>query len=649
MRHRIIARVTILVLSLVVLCSGQLRAQSLYVIPYQGYQGETLTLRITAVGDTFFYPWDVQFYPSDGIEVGDISFDSGTNHSNVYQFNVSISLADDATPGTRTITVFDRPTVDDYYGKHVAAEAFEVLCTTCGAIASVYPSSGMVGTSLDDVRITGSNTHFVDGSSVLSFSGSGIQVSNILVYEDTVITAHLTISASASPGKRDVTVTTGPEVATGSDLFEVTQLPPVKISPDSGVQGDPLSDFTITDGPGGYSLSTQVNLGDDITTEVIDVSGDGSTLTISASIDINAAIGPRDLVLTTGSETVTGDQAFTVFLGAATIINSITPNAADSGHPGFPVIVTGTHVRFDTVPARLNLNGINAHGINVQMYNSDPNQIEALLSIADNTATGSYDVIVQLCPANQDCQTVTSTGVLFNVTEPGVITLTDPNTPVVINAGDTATLNLSVSNCPLDPTPTIQVEPPEGVTIGTPTVLDATHLTVTVTVGAAAFGNERNLRLINGPEIAIGTEIFKIHNPQIVGVDPTRGRQNTPALNLTVTGNDLPFDAQSTIAVSGDGVTVKDIVFDSQKPNQLSCTLAIAADATLGQRDITVEADYTRTAEKIFSVVSSTDPYKRPSSDCSCSATQADPLSLGWLVLPLVILRRLRKRLALVR
>ena len=75
------------------------------------------------------------------------------------------------------------------------------------SIASVNPTSGAQGQTMD-VAIVGSDTNFVDTVSVASF-GSGISVISTTVTYTTHATANIAISPSASPGTRDVNVTTG--------------------------------------------------------------------------------------------------------------------------------------------------------------------------------------------------------------------------------------------------------------------------------------------------------------------------------------------------------------------------------------------------------------------------------------------------------
>jgi trimeric autotransporter adhesin len=94
--------------------------------------------------------------------------------------------------------------------------------TSTPVLTSVNPATGQQGAQNLSIVITGSSTHFVQGTTVLSFSGTGITVPSLIVSSATTATAVLNISASASTGARDLIMTTGAEVATLSEGFLVT-------------------------------------------------------------------------------------------------------------------------------------------------------------------------------------------------------------------------------------------------------------------------------------------------------------------------------------------------------------------------------------------------------------------------------------------
>ena len=85
-------------------------------------------------------------------------------------------------------------------------------------LISAHPSSCVRESTLA-VDVTGAYTHF-NGSSLISF-GAGVTVDSVVVANTTSLTADVSISWDAAPGPRDVTVTTGSEVAFGASLFTV--------------------------------------------------------------------------------------------------------------------------------------------------------------------------------------------------------------------------------------------------------------------------------------------------------------------------------------------------------------------------------------------------------------------------------------------
>jgi hypothetical protein len=108
-----------------------------------------------------------------------------------------------------------------------ASQAFALTINPAASIQTLAPSSANAGLSLQ-VSITGSYTHFVQGTTVASF-GPGIAVGGaaagqpgpVTVASATSATAEIAISASAAVGSQTVTVTTGAEQATLANGFSV--------------------------------------------------------------------------------------------------------------------------------------------------------------------------------------------------------------------------------------------------------------------------------------------------------------------------------------------------------------------------------------------------------------------------------------------
>lgn len=179
------------------------------------------------------------------------------------------------------------------------------------AFTSITPSTGSQGQTLTGVAIVGSNTHF-DGTTTVDL-GSNITVSGISVSNSTNLTCNITIGASATIGARNVVVTTGSETVTGASAFTVTSVTPAfsSITPASGAQGATLTGVAIVGSNTHFGGTTTVALGANITVNNI-VATDSEHLTCDIVIDASAATGARNVVVTTGGETVTGTGAFTV-------------------------------------------------------------------------------------------------------------------------------------------------------------------------------------------------------------------------------------------------------------------------------------------------------------------------------------------------
>jgi hypothetical protein len=118
---------------------------------------------------------------------------------------------------------------------------------TVSGPTSIDPASGIQGTVLNGVTITGLG---LTGATVVSFSGTGITVSNVSVVSDTSMTITVNIAANAPIGARDITVT-GRGTLTGG--FTVVLAPYVTVTaPNSFTLGNMArGGFTTVQGPNG--------------------------------------------------------------------------------------------------------------------------------------------------------------------------------------------------------------------------------------------------------------------------------------------------------------------------------------------------------------------------------------------------------------
>ncbi len=192
------------------------------VSPAAGALGQTLDVTITGYGTQFDGSSTAGF--GDGIVVNSFTPASATEGV------ANISIEDDnAVLGYHDVIV--NTTAGAVYENVIGP--FLVTTSSFGAfiprVVSVTPAAGAPGATLN-VTIVGENTSFENGESAAAFSGAGITVNSISVTSQTEATVNITIGAAAEPGYRDVSITTGDEVAVllnGFLVSEVANQPPV--------------------------------------------------------------------------------------------------------------------------------------------------------------------------------------------------------------------------------------------------------------------------------------------------------------------------------------------------------------------------------------------------------------------------------------
>jgi hypothetical protein len=193
----------------------------LSVAPNSGSPGTTVSVVITAANTSFtsastpIFCISTCFSSSSHdpkLTVNSVTVNSPTSLA------ATITIAADATIGFRSVGVItgSQLATESVTGPFLVTEPPLPLPT----ITTVNPASGVVGQTLD-VTVSGVNTNFVNGTSVMSFGDTAITVNTTTVTSPTTATANITISGTAPPGFRDVFVTTEDEVAAAINGFNV--------------------------------------------------------------------------------------------------------------------------------------------------------------------------------------------------------------------------------------------------------------------------------------------------------------------------------------------------------------------------------------------------------------------------------------------
>ena len=215
------------------------------VYPNAGIQGQTITTVVIA--GTYFTDASALSFGA-GINVNSFYFNSAT------QITANITIAADATLGLRDVSVTTPG------GTGIRAGGFNVLQAP-PTVTSVRPNSGFRGQQNIYVSING---NYFTGATAVSF-GAGITVNNFGVFSDTWILTRISIAANATPGLRDVSVTTpgGTMALAGGFTVSETQVSTKVISANGGESWEIGTQRTIT-----WTSSGLIGINDQITIQL---------------------------------------------------------------------------------------------------------------------------------------------------------------------------------------------------------------------------------------------------------------------------------------------------------------------------------------------------------------------------------------------
>ena len=259
-------------------------------------------------------------------------------------------------------------------------------------ILSVAPATGTPGQT-ESVTITAAYTNFVQGSTTANF-GAGITVGTIAVSSATTLTAQLTISPTATPGPRDVTVSTGVQTATLAAGFTIASVGPViaDFNPKSG----PISTIVVITG-NNFGTAPTVTMpglsGSPISLPVQSVSSSPSPAGSSVTIVIPAGAATGPITVANSGLTATTSLPFTV-TPASTFTISAAPATAN--------LIVGQTV---TVAVQLaSSNGFNQ--VATLTVSGVPSGVTASFNPSSITA-GQTSVLTLTAPASQPVSTAT--------------------------------------------------------------------------------------------------------------------------------------------------------------------------------------------------------------------------------------------------
>src|SRR6267142_1825527 len=610
-------------------------ATPITVVPNSGARGQTLTVTI-ASPDAHFVQGETEARFGPGIEVGDeagfgpVTVLSGTRAT------AQLSIRSHAKLGARKVAVRT--------GKErfLLTDGFNVVASPI--TITLAPATGQQGQKLT-VRITGTNTHFAQGVSTARF-GDGISVGTadagdfgpITVTNPTTASAELTIAPDALLAARTVTVRTNVEQVSLVDGFTVGSSPAAITSlvPSSGPQGQTIP-ITVT-GQNTHFVqgTTQIGLGPGIIFSNVSISS-GTSLAALATIAASADLGIRTLAVTTGSEALSLNNAFTVTAGTP-VLQTVNPNAGQQGQQNLSVNLTAqfTHFVQGTTTASFGA------GITVASLTANSaTAATAVLNIDLAAATGTRNVTLTTgaeVVALNDGFTVTTGTLVLQTVNPNTgqqgqqnlsVNLTAQFTHFVqgtttasfgagitvasltVSSATTAAAVLNVDPAAAtgtrDVTLTTGTEAVNltgqfthfvqgtttatfgiGITVTSLTVNSPTTAIAIVNIGPAVPTGSHDVTLTTGAEMVTLSGGFTVTagTPVLLTVTPNTGQQGQQNLSVNLVATFTQFFQGTTMATFGAGITVASLTVNTA--TTATAVLNIDAAAGTGARDVTL-------------------------------------------------------------
>jgi hypothetical protein len=483
----------------------------------------------------------------------------------------NITIQPTAAPGARTVRMI---TSLGGGSQEIAIKSNSFTVNTGSATINAatpsVPATVHQNDTGDIIIITGSQTHFTAATPTISFC-SGVTVVGQTVNSDTQITATVNVSTYGPIGACGVTVTTGGEVASGSNLFTVLAGIPVitVVSPNSANQNDgqgmPLS-VNIT---GLYTHFTSgglsVSFGSGITLSGSPVVNSDISLTVKIQVDPTAAVGTRTLTVTDAADGVVSiASAFSIGAGVPSLV-SVSPNTGAQGSTQ-TITITGNYTSW-TAATTVSVSGgsdvtVGGGATVTNLPNGYQQTIQVPFTVTQGAAATARTVTV-----TTGAQAL-SLASAFTVL-PGVpnVTQIHPNIGVP-NSTVNVTITGQFTNWVNGTTTAnfgsgISVN---GAALGADGVLNvsnATTATATLTIDAAAALGARNVTVTTGAQVLTVNNGFTVQAntttpPTVLYISPANNSSGAPTNTRITVAFSEPMNPATITAANAfisDGTT----------------------------------------------------------------------------------------------
>jgi len=459
-------------------------------------------------------------------------------------------------------------------------------------INSVSPASGGQNVNLPAVQITGTNTHWQQGVTTLMFPG--VLVNSFSVISPTSITANITVNVNAQPGQVSVTATTLGEVATGVNVFTITQTQPELVAavPGTGAQGQ-TENVTLTGLLTHFSSSSVANFGTGVAVNSVNATSNTS-LTANITVQPTAATGYRNVSVTTGTEAVAITNAFNVTSGPAAILSLNSATGAQGA--SMTVTVTGSQTNFTNgVTTAVFGGGISVTGITVV----DALHAKVNISIPNSTPVGSYNVVLS---TGGEVATilggfaVTNGSPTLSAVNPATGTQGSTNLNIAITGQFTHFVNGT----------SFASFGSSDITVNSTIVSSPTSAVANINISNTATLGSRNVTVTTGGEAAGITGGFSVLAgvPTLTSASPAMGQAGT-TVSVVINAAFTTFQQGFSSVTFGDGITTNFV--NVTDLTHLTANITIPSNATVGNTYISVTTNsQTVTLNNGFAVTAGT-------------------------------------------
>ena len=368
------------------------------------------------------------------------------------------------------------------------------ITPSTAVISNVTPNTALQNATGVVVNVVGFATLWTP-TTVFNF-GSGVGITSQNVIDNTHATLTLSLDLYASPGMRNLTATTGGQVATLHNAFVVQPGTPILLSATNG-SNQQQAEFHLGI-LGQYTKWTPANTtvtfpSGGVTGVVVNVTGEQS-ITVTGTILPTAYTGCGSIVVTTTGQIppVLTLYGFCITRGPAAI-TQLVPNTLGQGETA-NVAITGTNTNW-------------AHGITVGNFGAGIS-VNTLTVNSATSATANVTVAANATPA-ANTVSLTTAGELATDVSAMTIYATTPTIPTVFPNSATQGQSLDVcitatfthfvnGNTTADFGPGITVNSTTVAPTATCPTGDATHATVNITIAPTALtsGNTNHVRMI---------------------------------------------------------------------------------------------------------------------------------------------------------